>query len=86
MTSKTRRAPLKGLKFNPDNRNAPIGANIENMGDLSPKPSAPVENTGITVLSNLPKLLPISNSELILVKNYLGEFVNSILANDNEPE
>lgn len=38
------------------------------------------------VYSNLPEFLPILDFELNLVHEFFGEFVNLILANDNEPE
>tara|TARA_R110000868_G_scaffold20877_3_gene87632 strand:- start:2191 stop:2460 length:270 start_codon:yes stop_codon:yes gene_type:complete len=84
-TSKAKRTRSNSQNISPANDNAPKIANIENLKIRSAKSSTTQRAPGFAVFSNFPELLPILNSELILVGEHLGEFVNSILANDNEP-
>ena len=85
LTSKAKRTRSNSQNISPANDNAPKVETIENLKIRSANSSAAQGLPRIAVFSNIPEKLPISNSELILVSEYLAEFVNSVLANDNEP-
>ena len=65
---------------------SPIGGEFENLGIQGAKTSVSQGKPRVTVFSNFPEKLPILNSEILLIRGFMGELVNSILANDNEPE
>ena len=85
LTSKTKRTRPNSQNISPANDNAPKVANIENLKIQCANSAQAQQTRGIAVFSNFPEKLPILNSELILMREYLSEFVNSVLANDNEP-
>ena len=64
----------------------PIGGEFENLDIQNANTSASQGKPRVTVFSNFPEKLPILNSEILLIRGFMGELVNSILANDNEPE
>lgn len=72
----------------PEIENSPIGAKFENTDPQ--KGSAHLYVTlgtaKVKVLTNFPEKLPVLNSEVAIIRGYMGELVNSILANDNESE
>ena len=64
----------------------PIGGEFENLDIQSANTSASQGKPRITVFSKFPEKLPVLKSEIALIRGFMGELVNSILANDNEPE
>tara|TARA_R110000868_G_scaffold20877_3_gene87631 strand:- start:1757 stop:2026 length:270 start_codon:yes stop_codon:yes gene_type:complete len=69
----------------PANDNSPTCAKFEFEALKDTNSSVSQGECGVAVYSNFPEFLPILKSELVLMQGYLAEFVNSILANDNEP-
>ncbi len=86
MASKSKRARRVKRAAAPSNDNAPIGAANENTWPEASEPHVYVgtKKHGFVVSTNLPERISLLDSELVLVQKYMGTFVNSILANDNE--